>query len=455
MEALRESLLEQSDLKRRFQTSQQQQNKKKLLSSLLPPLHKNERVVIHSAISNEGKTHDGIEAGGKRVANEINNLVQELWNKQEEQSHQSNNNNQIRLSLIGNSLGGLYARYALSEIQWTGFASNNNKNKKKKKKKLLIPHHFITTSTPHLGCGFQQTYLPLPRFIENPIAHVMQQSGKDLFRFTNVVDDMTFQSKFIQPLSKFQQRIAYINVHGTDFQVPTPTAAFWGDTDSIHYVIEEEKEQDDDHNIVNDDLEESSSSSDDDSEISAATDDKQEADKNNNNKGWPSGIVMKLATMPQTKRKRNEKEEESKLENDDENDDDNDDESSTCTTTASAEVLSLKLDQLGWTKVLVDVRNEMPLSFRRSSSSSLSTSEQQPPDKNDNDGKVETTNDKTKKKEWTSRELLAEFDTGRLQSIPLGHTVLVANSKNDIYRKINKAGIPIMDHLAKELINST
>jgi hypothetical protein len=366
MEALKDSLLQQSEIR--------SQRKRKVLK-------RNERVVIHSASCNEGKTHDGITAGGRRVANEINDLVQELWSKQQ-------SSNKIRLSLVGNSLGGLYARFALSEIQWTDSSSKRPTNH-------LIPHHFVTTATPHLGCGFQQTYLPLPRFIESPIAHVMKQTGKDLFRFTSIIDDMTFSSTFTFPLSRFQQRIAYINVHGTDFQVPTPTAAFWADTDSVHHVVED---------------------------YSDTTSERDEVDVENPEEDRPRGIVMKLVTAAQTKRKRK--------------DEDNMEDSSPFNT-ATTSLLSVKLDQLGWTKVLVDVRDEMPININRPGERQEST-----------------TND-LKKTEWTSRELLEQFDTGRLLSVPIGHTVMVANAKNEFYRKINKAGVPIMDHLAKEMINST
>jgi hypothetical protein len=366
METLKESLLQQSEIR--------SQRKRKLFK-------RNERVVIHAASCNEGLTHDGIVAGGRRVAIEINDLVQELWSKEQ-------SSNKIRLSLVGNSLGGLYARFALSEIQWTDGSS-------KRPTKHLIPHHFVTTATPHLGCGFKQTYLPLPRFIESPIAHVMKQTGKDLFRFTSIIDDMTFSCTFTIPLSRFQQRIAYINVHGTDFQVPTPTAAFWADTDSVHHVVED---------------------------YSDNTSERDEEDVENPEEDRPRGIVMKLVTAAQTKRKRK--------------DEDNMEDSSTFKT-ATTSLMSVKLDQLGWTKVLVDVRNEMPIITLRSKERKESTTNHQ------------------KKTEWTSRELLEQFDTGRLLSVPIGHTVMVANAKNEFYRKINKAGVPIMDYLAKEMINST
>jgi hypothetical protein len=37
-------------------------------------------------------------------------------------------------------------------------------------------------------------------------------------------------------------------------------------------------------------------------------------------------------------------------------------------------------------------------------------------------------------------------------NVPLGHSVMVANSKTERYAQINKAGQPVMDKLAKDLI---
>lgn len=60
-------------------------------------------VLVHLAACNEGKTRDGVAAGGKRLAHEVRKLVHE------HKSLQS-------LVLVGNSLGGLYVRYAASEL---------------------------------------------------------------------------------------------------------------------------------------------------------------------------------------------------------------------------------------------------------------------------------------------------------------------------------------------------
>lgn len=344
--------------------------------------NKKEHVWIHSATCNKGLTFDGIEAGGSRLADEINDLLLEIWT--------NILSRKVHLSLVGNSLGGLYGRYSLSKIQWdpSSMIHNNHKNTTEKR---LVPNLFVTTATPHLGCAFQQTYLPLPRIVEFAIAYFMKQTGKDLFRFNNVIDKMTFKQNFTKPLKAFQKRIAYVNVHGTDFQVPTPTAAFWAQTDSLHHIV-------------------------DDVPYSTC---KEDEDPENNLKS--QHIVMTLSTPSEVH---------DGIVSPQHLEDDN------AVFNVPTSLLSLKLDELGWTKVLVDVRDEISLKI--------------------NEEKDDKYSIKRKAKSvWTSRELLQEFDTGRLKSFPLGHTIMVANAKDDFNRKLNKGGLPIMDHLAKEIIDST
>lgn len=167
--------------------------------------------VVHSAQANDGQTSDGIAAGGTRLAGEINQLIGDLEDR---------SSSPVSLSLVGNSLGGLYARYALKDIRWQD--------------DRLAPNVFCTTSTPHLGVS-QHTFLPLPRPAEYLVATAMQPTGSDLFRFSSVLDQMTTDEAFVAPLARFRQRIAYANAYRTDFQVPTATAAFLADCDSPHH----------------------------------------------------------------------------------------------------------------------------------------------------------------------------------------------------------------------------
>ena len=203
----------------------------------------------------------------------------------------------------------------------------------------------------------------------------MKQTGKDLFRFNNVIDKMTFNQNFTKPLKAFQKRIAYVNVHGTDFQVPTPTAGFFSKTDSVHYVVPDVpystcKEDEDPENNL----------------------DHQMGDHEVAVNKESQHIVMTLSTPSEIH---------DEIMSPQHLEDDN------AVFNVPTSLLSLKLDELGWTKVLVDVRNEI----------SLKINEEQD-DKHSIKRKAKSV--------WTSRELLQEFDTGRLKSFPLGHTITVS-----------------------------
>ena len=212
-----------------------------LHSSALPPSHKRDKIVlVHSATCNDGRTHDGIEPGGKRLAQEVNQLVVELT------THYSEQFPTTTISFVGNSMGGLYARYALSEIQWA--ISNENadstdslfeESSSSSVPVTIIPHLFVTTATPHLGVA-SYTYLPIPRLLEVAIARVMGASGRDLFRVSSIIDEMTTSTTFLGPLQQFRKRIAFANCYGTDFQVACETAAFLSgdDTPKTHRIIE-------------------------------------------------------------------------------------------------------------------------------------------------------------------------------------------------------------------------
>mmetsp|Transcript_6032 Transcript_6032/g.16416 ORF Transcript_6032/g.16416 Transcript_6032/m.16416 type:complete len:144 (+) Transcript_6032:102-533(+) len=55
--------------------------------------------------------------------------------------------------------------------------------------------------------------------------------------------------------------------------------------------------------------------------------------------------------------------------------------------------------------------------------------------------------------EMTSSQLLEMVtESSMLPTLPFGHTVLVANSKNEWYREWNRGGRPIMDHVAQTMM---
>jgi len=509
------------------------------------------RFVIHSAACNEHRTDDGIAVGGSRMAQEINDLVRYIvdggpfgttndndndsHNHSHNHNHNHNNNNNdshnddhndndihnhnhndngvsaeekktslFTLSIIGNSLGGLYARYALAGIDWTigdksssSSASASASSSSPRTTSTLLPMIFLTTATPHLGIS-QHTYIPLPRAAEFVVAQGMKQTGRDFFRFTPVLEDMFHKDYFVVPLSKFQQRIAYINVYGTDFQVPTATAAFWAPgSDSVHYrvptvpILSENDciDTDNDNNNNND----------------------KDKDSDNNNpnsasevvselpsSSVPKAIVMILST-PQRPDLLGEEEDKSEELDDTEEikcgkPQDNKDRAKVY------RAWSKRFDGLGWTKVLVDVREDVPTvpvpvkssdetasnenksdEDCNTNGSSESDEEKDATDNNsitaDNtnieDADADTGIDLTSKNTWTAAELLAEFQGGLLKAggngknpkgrgslwdlkprIPLGHTVMIANAKDEFNKKVTRGGKPVMDYLGVSMVQT-
>eukprot|EP00977_Amphora_coffeiformis_P014239 scaffold3946_cov177-Amphora_coffeaeformis.AAC.2 len=348
-------------------------------------------LLVHCAAANDGNTHDGIAAGGTRLAQEIQDLIGRLNDSSES----------ITLSMVGNSLGGLYARYALADLH-VHFVDRNNNNSNSKR---LVPAIFATTATPHLGVGHGHTYLPLSsaqtrtsrRWMERGVAAVLQQTGADLFRIpstTVVIDDMTFNDVYIAPLRLFRRRLAYANVHGTDFQVPTATAAFVDPSCTMAQT----------HRVLTPNHSDNNNSS------------------NNNNNSMIRCIVE---TDPQEEK--------------DDVPSDGDDNADTAKTPAQ---LARALDRLGWTKVFCDVRQHLPAIplprlFRHT-------------DNNDDDDNDDASSS------LSSAELYQRYARWNADKFyfPAGHTVMVANAKNEVYAKLNKAGKPVMDYLAADMVRT-
>ena len=61
-------------------------------------------VLVHSAEANQGRTRDGVVAGGRRLAQEVRDIVK------------SSGPGLRTISFVGNSLGGIYARYAVGVL---------------------------------------------------------------------------------------------------------------------------------------------------------------------------------------------------------------------------------------------------------------------------------------------------------------------------------------------------
>ncbi|CAB1120484.1 unnamed protein product [Ectocarpus sp. CCAP 1310/34] len=196
-------------------------------------------ILVHSARRNEGKTKDGVVEGGSRLAEEIREVVQSTPSLS-------------RISLVGNSLGGLYARYAaklLYRDETTGGDSGTGATVAG-----LSPSVFMTIATPHLGVR-RFTYVPLPSPLHSLAGVFVGKTGHDLFlsrkkvggggggggddvggeaaapaaakdgRENSLLYNMATTEDFLRPLKAFRWRRAYANRRG-DFMVPYGTAAF-------------------------------------------------------------------------------------------------------------------------------------------------------------------------------------------------------------------------------------
>ncbi|KAG0646349.1 lipase [Hyphodiscus hymeniophilus] len=143
-------------------------------------------------------TYDGIELGGERVCQEIEDEVEKLVREGQ---------NIKRFSVVGYSLGGLVARYAIGLLESKGFFEK------------IDPVNFTTFATPHLGVR-----TPL-RGWHNHIwnvlgARTLSASGRQLFTIDQFRDTgrpllevlADPASIFIKGLAKFERRTLYTNI---------------------------------------------------------------------------------------------------------------------------------------------------------------------------------------------------------------------------------------------------
>lgn len=154
--------------------------------------------VITLAIrSNEGATTDGVRAGAERVAGEVASAV-------------SDNPTLQRISFVGNSLGGLYARKAVQQLHQSRSARIAG----------LCPEAFVTIASPHLGTR-KLAWCPPPVQLLSPI--VAGQTASDLFLHNTVLEAMT-DKPHLEALRSFKRRVLYANSEG-DLMVPRYTSA--------------------------------------------------------------------------------------------------------------------------------------------------------------------------------------------------------------------------------------
>jgi len=219
--------------------------------------HRHQLAILNSKANVKVST-DGVAQGGKRLAEEISEwiaqqtaTIERSESEDDSKSSSSSTSTIVTFSMIGNSLGGLYGRYALAELD---DIFHNNTDDKDDTKNPILPLVFCTTSSPHIGTS-QNTFIKLPRWVEPYVATVLQQQTMDdLFGVNNstVVMDMCYHPtetnngeeidnkdknhEYLYPLQQFQKRIAVANAYKTDFLVSVSSGAFLSlDSNSIHH----------------------------------------------------------------------------------------------------------------------------------------------------------------------------------------------------------------------------
>ncbi|KAI9735425.1 MAG: hypothetical protein M1818_006431 [Claussenomyces sp. TS43310] len=169
------------------------------VAKVLREKHSEDKLHILVAKNNSGSfTYDGIECGGERVCQEIEEELERL--KGEGQVIK-------KLSICGYSLGGLISRYAVGLLYSRGVFDR------------VEPVNFTTFATPHLGVR-----TPL-RGYHNHLwnvlgARTLSLSGRQLFiidkfrdtgrSLLSVLADP--ESIFIKGLAKFERRTLYANI---------------------------------------------------------------------------------------------------------------------------------------------------------------------------------------------------------------------------------------------------
>lgn len=448
-------------------------------------LHKNaccenrDRIQVHNTISNVDKTADGVAKGGERLASEVQEYIIADISK-------SHANGDIKLvdsgayhvtiSFCGNSLGGLYARYSLSCTP-TYLEYNFTDESGKSSCCCINIHHnvFMALATPHLGLASNFPF-KTSRTFEKIAALSMGQTGQDLFFFDDgnggvkkkkkkkkqsqrkeespqgdeeeeclLYTMSTDYDSYLHPLAKFRKRVAYVNSFKTDICAHTTTAGFFSSTSTYPHSTSTRLEND--HPFV------------------VAT---------SSTEGDDFFLRSKTPSYKSINRKHSVKKQ----------------------IKVQGLIMSNKLDSLGWTKVFIDSRKMNPIktypkvwkSFKsRSTWSDFMETQSQSTQESWKSNYTHTGTEKMApvivmngrfpRSEKSGGESISSFsrseddtssiDNKRIESkdlfkymtkneriqVPVGHSMLIANSKDSCCEKLNFNGRPIVDYIVKNLVD--
>eukprot|EP01118_Nematostelium_gracile_P018863 TRINITY_DN8533_c0_g1_i1.p1 TRINITY_DN8533_c0_g1~~TRINITY_DN8533_c0_g1_i1.p1 ORF type:complete len:275 (-),score=59.31 TRINITY_DN8533_c0_g1_i1:212-1006(-) len=151
-------------------------------------------VMAHCIKSNEAfsLTRDGIANGGERSAKEIKQIIED-------------NKSIKKFSVLGHSLGGMFARYAIGLLHDQGLFNN------------LEMMNFITMATPHLGSRRSNRSHWLNPFINRLINNAFSVTGQQLMLEDDDEQPLLLkmtepESNYMKALQGFKKRVLYANV---------------------------------------------------------------------------------------------------------------------------------------------------------------------------------------------------------------------------------------------------
>lgn len=388
-----------------------------------------EQVISYTNTCNDYMTHDGIDAGGNRLASELIDVIE-----QKTRSYCSSGNKNvtdISISFLGVSLGGLYSRYALAKLHELFTAdktANNNNNMTmtiagngEHEKSIELNVHFnsyYSYASPHLGL-VNNTFIPLKRFVEKALAEITGKTGQDVFFKNDLLYRMATEPYFLDALSLFQKRVAFGNAFNTDLMVTTGTSVF------LHQKNEYPQY------ILKDDEQNSEERCEDNLAISSPYQNSLAAKKmicgsfvtKREDSHKFSHIIKQTESEIKKKTAQAESSTDDAIENE-----------------KKSLQMSLCLDSLGWTKILVDVRSEIPsISLIKSSSQ-------------DSDDSI------TNQDFEQSKTLLSKFSAakdGLRIALPLGHRIVMGSPTPFLKKEKQTAAYPLIGLMVNSFVKDT
>lgn len=171
---------------------------KNLATSLQAEYPQDKLHVLVTKSNSNSFTYDGIELGGERTANEVEEEIKKL---------EEGGNKITKISIVGYSLGGLVARYVVGLLYSKGYFDR------------IQPVNFTTFATPHLGV--RSPLLGPHNYLWNVLgARTLSTSGRQLFTVDSFRDTgrplLTIladpNSVFIRGLAQFKHRTLYSNI---------------------------------------------------------------------------------------------------------------------------------------------------------------------------------------------------------------------------------------------------